>query len=141
MYYYRKWEGRIYVGIQPSSVVCIDEESGDILWEFILEEETIDELAISKDRLIVMTKIRREGLLNCRMICLDGETGEELWVIGDSGSTIWLEEIYDDVVVFEDSRRWYIGVADMNSGALLWKENPEVKALHYHGIFYFKDSR
>jgi outer membrane protein assembly factor BamB len=101
-------EGRIYVGIHPSSVVCIDVESGDILWEYTLEED-IDGLTFSKDRLIVETKIRRDRLLNCRLICLDGETGEELWVIGDSGSNITLKEMYDDVLIF-----LYINLSERN---------------------------
>ena len=66
-------------------------------------------------------------------------------MIGDSSSNTTLKEMYDDVLIFRDSNKSYIAVADMNSGALLWKEPysswGEFTTLYYDGVFYFDDSR
>jgi outer membrane protein assembly factor BamB len=67
-------EDGVYFAMGEQVILRLDEETGDVIWDYDMSEPKLSELyAVSNNRLVV------KGRIGYGAICLDTETGKEVW--------------------------------------------------------------
>lgn len=84
--------GKIFVGSVGHKLHCIDEQTGQEIWSQDTGDEVTSPAAISKDRVVFVTK-------QPKIVCLSQTTGDEAWSLMTAGQ-ISIPTVDNDYVYF-----------------------------------------
>ena len=98
------WDGKVYIGTgsgnfvfsseDPNgSVMCLDAETGDILWEFEVEDTVLGAIAIDDGRAYF-------GSRDSNLYCIDALSGEPIWEFTAGSAIVSSPAVVKDSVYF-----------------------------------------
>lgn len=108
--------GKIFVGSIGKKFHCIDQSSGQEIWNYDTSDEVTSPAALTKDKVVFVTK-------EPSLFCLDQNTGDQIWTFKPSGQ-ISIPTVDTDYVYFcvgSPQNEFY--KLNLNDGEIIWAKS------------------
>jgi outer membrane protein assembly factor BamB/predicted phosphodiesterase len=106
-------EKNVYIGNVSGSMIALDKETGEKLWEFKAREAIYGTAAISNDYLVFTSA-------DSSIYCIDTKSGNKIWNVKTGNALVSVPAIEDGIIYVGSSDNVFRAL-DLKTGKLIWE--------------------